>query len=133
MSSGEVIAMTGAHQGGEYDGVNIPVRNRLWRERQYQKFTEEEILRFDIEERKILYACGCADQDRTVKRMEWITQMIVERSCKNRILNLSMKIQHGFSEQQYSNFYRSVKSQMNDYFQAQSRCNAIESDAECCI
>ena len=90
-------------------------------------------MKFDIEERKILYACGCADRDHTVRRMKWIAQMTVNRSCKNRMLNLTVKIRHGFSEHQYSVFYRSVVSQMNDYFRAQSRCSAIEADAECCI
>ena len=83
-------------------------------------------MKLSLEERKVLYAYGCTNHHNTVTRLKWLTALAVDREIKQKLLNLTRKIDHEISEINYQAFYFYIRSQMEGYFKSKKHCRFVE-------
>lgn len=81
-------------------------------------FMEEIIMRFNIEEKKILYAFGCSSHENTVKRMKWLAALTVDAETKQIVWKLARKIDQEGVKTWYRCFYKCLRIEMAGYFLA---------------
>ena len=127
MTSGEVFAMIGAHQRGQYVGEELGQERIQENRRPKNKYFMEVMnLKLTLEERKVLYAYGCTNHHNTITRLKWLTALAVDRDSKRKLLRLAQKIDHKISEENYQAFYFYIRTQMEDYFKSLGHCRLIE-------
>lgn len=83
-------------------------------------------MKLSLQERKVLYAYGCTNHLNTFTRLKWLTTLAVDRESKRKLLNLTRKIDHEISENNYQAFYFYIRSQMEEYFKAKNHCSLVE-------
>ncbi len=83
-------------------------------------------MKLSLQERKVLYAYGCTNHHNMVTRLKWLTALAVDRESKRKLLNLTRKIDHEISENNYQAFYFYIRSWMEEYFKAKNHCRLVE-------
>lgn len=81
-------------------------------------FMEEIIMRFNIEEKKILYAFGCSSYKNTVERIKWLAALAVDTETKRTVWILARKIDQEGVKTWYRCFYKCLRIEMEGYFLA---------------
>lgn len=75
-------------------------------------------MRFNIEEKKILYAFGCSSHKNTVERMKWLAALAVDIETKRIVWKLAKKIDREGVKAWYRCFYKCLRIEMSGYFLA---------------
>ena len=75
-------------------------------------------MRFNIEEKKIIYAFGCSNHKNTVERMKWLAALAVDVETKQIVGMLARKIDQEGVKAWYRCFYECLRIEMMGYFLA---------------
>lgn len=69
-------------------------------------------MRFNSEEKKILYAFGCSSHKNTVERIKWLAALAVDNETKRIVWMLAKKIDQESVKTWYRCFYKCLRIEM---------------------
>lgn len=87
-------------------------------------------MKLNIEEKKLLYVFGCESHENTVHRLKWVTALMVDAKAKRRILCLARKLDGEGASEWYSCFYRQLRLEMGQYFEAKKCIRIVERNTD---
>ncbi len=87
-------------------------------------------MKLNIEEKKILYAFGCGNHENTVHRLKWVTALTVDKRAKRKLLCLARKLDGESVGEWYPCFYRTLRREMEGYFEAKKRIRMVENSTD---
>jgi hypothetical protein len=83
-------------------------------------------MKLNIHEKLTLYAFGCPNFRNTVSRLKMLTALAVDPEAKHKLLLLTQKVENETDENEYVSLYLHLRSEMDLYFQAKRKLQAVE-------